>query len=73
MPSIFDTNLPKTSANYAQFSPLSFIERTAEVYPNRLAVVHDSLRRNWAEVFLRCRQLASALERHGIGRGDTVP
>ena len=73
MPNIFDQALPRTEANFAALSPLSFIERTAEVYPNRLAVVHDSLRRNWAEVFLRCRQLASALERHGIGRGDTVP
>ncbi|MES2364027.1 MAG: acyl-CoA synthetase [Pseudomonadota bacterium] len=69
---IFDQNLPRTEANYAPLSPLSFIERTAEVYPDRLAVVHGSLRRNWAEVFSRCRRLASALERHGIGKGDTV-
>jgi fatty-acyl-CoA synthase len=72
MPSIFDQDLPRTEANYAALSPLSFIERTAEVYPNRLAVVHGDLRRNWLEVFTRCRQLASALQRHGIGRGDTV-
>jgi fatty-acyl-CoA synthase len=70
--SIFDQDLPRTEANYAALSPLSFIERTAEVYPNRLAVVHGDLRRNWLEVFTRCRQLASALQRHGIGRGDTV-
>ncbi|MDB5742218.1 MAG: acyl-CoA synthetase [Polaromonas sp.] len=72
MPSIFDQNLPRTEANYAPLSPLSFIERTAEVYPDRLAIVHGELRRNWAEVFARCRQLASALQRHGIGKGDTV-
>ena len=72
MPTIFDTDLPKTPANYAALSPLAFIERTAEVYPERLAVVHGDLRRNWAEVFARCRQLASALTRHGIGKGDTV-
>jgi fatty-acyl-CoA synthase len=70
--SIFDQDLPRTEANYAALSPLSFIERTAEVYPKRLAVVHGDLRRNWLEVFTRCRQLASALQRHGIGRGDTV-
>jgi fatty-acyl-CoA synthase len=70
--SIFDQDLPRTEANYAALSPLSFIERSAEVYPNRLAVVHGDLRRNWLEVFTRCRQLASALQRHGIGRGDTV-
>ena len=72
MPHIFEHDLPRNEANYAPLSPLSFIERTAEVYPERLAVVHGGLRRNWAEVFRRCRQLASALERHGIGEGDTV-
>ncbi len=72
MTTIFDTDLPKTAANYAALSPLAFIERTAEVYPERLAIVHGDLRRNWAEVFSRCRQLASALTRHGIGKGDTV-
>ena len=69
---IFDQDLPRTEANYATLSPLAFIERTAEVYPGRLAVVHGELRRTWAEVFARCRQLASALVRHGIGKGDTV-
>jgi len=72
MPSIFDQDLPRTQANYAALSPLSFIERAAEVYPQRLAVVHGGLRRSWSEVFSRCRQLASALQRHGIGKGDTV-
>ncbi|OGA97551.1 MAG: acyl-CoA synthetase [Burkholderiales bacterium RIFCSPHIGHO2_12_FULL_61_11] len=72
MTRIFDQDLPRTEANYAPLSPLSFIERSAEVYPQRLAVVHGSLRRNWAEVFTRCRQLASALQQRGIGKGDTV-
>ena len=72
MPSIFDQNLPRVEANYAALSPLSFIERTAEVYPQRLAVVHGALRRNWAEVFSRCRQLASALQKAGVRTGDTV-
>ncbi len=72
MPNIFDQDLAPNEANYAALSPLSFIERAAEVYPRRLAVVHGDLRRNWAEVFTRCRQLASALRQHGIGKGDTV-
>ncbi|MEO5659679.1 MAG: acyl-CoA synthetase [Polaromonas sp.] len=72
MSSIFDQNLPRNEANHAALSPLSFIERTAEVYPQRLAIVHGDLRRNWAEVFSRCRQLASALKQHGVGKGDTV-
>ena len=70
--SIYDQDLARNEANYAALSPLSFIERSAEVYPDRLAVVHGDLRRSWAEVFTRCRQLASALEKHGIVKGDTV-
>lgn len=72
MPSIFDQDLPRNAANHAPLSPLSFIERSAEVYPDRLAVVHGGLRRSWSEVFRRCRQLASALQQCGIGPGDTV-
>ena len=68
----YNDQLPRNAANFAAMSPLSFIERTAEVYPLRLAVVHGSLRRNWGELYGRCRQLASALQRHGVGRGDTV-
>ena len=72
MTSLFDRDMPRNEANVAPMSPLSFIERTAEVYPERLAVIHGNLRRNWREVFVRCRQLASSLARHGIGKGDTV-
>jgi len=72
MPGIFDQDLPRNEANFAAITPLSFIERTAQVYPNRLAVLHGVLRRNWAEVYRRCRQLGSALERGGIRNGDTV-
>jgi fatty-acyl-CoA synthase len=72
MPGIFDQDLPKTQANFAPLTPLGFLERTAQVYPQRLAIVHGALRRNWSEVYSRCRQLASALAQHGIARGDTV-
>ncbi len=68
----YDDQLPRNAANFAAMSPLSFIERAADVYPLRLAVVHGSLRRSWGELYCRCRQLASALQRHGVGRGDTV-
>ncbi len=76
MSGIFDQDLPKNNANFAALSPLPFVERAAEVYPHKLAVVHGSgdqtLRRTWAEVYRRCRQLASALTLKGIGKGDTV-
>ena len=72
MTSVFDQHLPRTPANFAPLSPLGFLERSAEVYPDRLAIVHGSLRQTWAQTYARCRQLASALQQHGIGRGDTV-
>ena len=59
MSGIFDRDLGRNEANFAPITPLSFIERAAEVYPNRPAVVHGELRRTWAEVYSRCRRLAS--------------
>lgn len=72
MASIYDTDLPRNAANHTQFTPLSFIERTAAVYPERLALVHGELRQNWGQTYARCKQLASALNQHGIGKNDTV-
>ena len=72
MTSIYDQDLPRNEANFAPFSPLSFIERTAEVYPDRLAIVHGALRQTWIQTYTRARQLASALQRAGIGKNDTV-
>ena len=72
MTSMYDQDLPRNDANYAALTPLSFIERTAEVYPERLAIVHGELRQTWAQTYARCRQLASSLRRIGIGKNDTV-
>jgi len=64
--------LPQTPANYAPLSPISFLQRAASVHPERTAIIHGELRRTWAQTDERCRRLASALQKHGIGRGDTV-
>ncbi|WP_290872915.1 acyl-CoA synthetase [Aquabacterium sp.] len=72
MPNIFEQDLPRNAANHTPFTPLSFIERTALVYPERLAIVHGALRQTWGETYARCRRLASALLARGIGLGDTV-
>jgi 3-(methylthio)propionyl---CoA ligase len=65
-------DLDRRPANYAPLTPLSFIERSAYVYPDRPAVVHGRQRYTWSETYARCRRLASALARRGIGKGDTV-
>jgi 3-(methylthio)propionyl---CoA ligase len=65
-------DLDKNPANYVPLTPLSFIERSACVYPDRIAVVHGAWRSTWAETYARSRRLASALARRGIGKGDTV-
>ncbi len=68
----YETDLDRNPANYAPLSPLSFLPRAAAVFPERTAVVHGSQRRTWAEAYERCRRLASALAKRGLGKGDTV-
>ena len=51
---------------------LCFLERTAAVFPERTAVIHGNLKRNWSETLKRCIKLASALSKRGVGRGSTV-
>jgi len=64
--------LGRNRANYAALSPLGFLTRAAQVYPDHPAVIHGELRQSWAETYARCRRLASALIAHGIAPGDTV-
>ena len=72
MTSKYDQNLDRNAANFAALTPLSFIERTASVYPERLAIVHGDLRQTWGQTYARCRQLASSLRKAGIGKNDIV-
>ncbi|MBX9631496.1 MAG: acyl-CoA synthetase [Burkholderiales bacterium] len=65
-------DLPKNSANCVPLSPISFLARAADVFPDRVAVIHGQWRLTWREVFDRSRRLASALAARGIGDGDTV-
>jgi fatty-acyl-CoA synthase len=68
----YEVGLDKVPANYTPLSPLSFIKRAAAVYPNRTAIVHGDQRYSWRETYARCRRLASALSKRGIGQDDTV-
>ena len=70
--SIYDTDLDQVGANYVPLTPLSFLQRSSTVYPDKTAVIHGDQRYSYHEFAERCRRLASALAAHGIGRGDTV-
>ena len=72
MANIFEQGLGRNSANFTPITPLLFLERSAEVYPDRLAIIHGKLRQTWSQTYERCRRLASALQKQGIGLGDTV-
>ncbi len=68
----YAAGLDRNAANYAPLSPLSFLERSAFVYPKRVSVIQGSRHYTWQESYDRCRRLASALRNRGIGKGDTV-
>ena len=68
----YDKNLDKNNANYVPLSPLSFLDRTKDIYPNYEAVVYESRRYTWKEVYTRCVKFASALDKLGVKVGDTV-
>lgn len=68
----YEQGLGKNAANFTPLTPLSFIERTARVFPDHKAVIHGEIQRSWVETYQRCIELASALNNKGIGKGDTV-
>ena len=68
----YDINLDKNEANYVPLSPLTFLERTKDIYPNYEAVVYESRSYTWSEVYKRCVKFASALDELGVKTGDTV-
>jgi fatty-acyl-CoA synthase len=72
MSSIFDLHLEKNAANYVALSPVSFLERSAEVFGDLPAVVHGQRRYNWRQVQERACRLAAALQTLGVKRGSTV-
>jgi fatty-acyl-CoA synthase len=68
----YDIGLDRNPANFQQLTPLTFLERAATVFPDLKAVIHGDLRRNYGDLYKRCRQLGSSLSSFGLGRGDTV-
>jgi fatty-acyl-CoA synthase len=72
MRSPYDTDLDRNPANFQPLTPLSFLARAAEVYPDAKAIVHGAGSWNYRQLYARARQLGSALARRGIKRRDTV-
>ena len=70
--SSFDKNLDKNNANFVPLTPLTFLERAKDIYPNYEALVYEDKTYTWAQIYNRCTQFASALEKIGIGKGDTI-
>jgi fatty-acyl-CoA synthase len=68
----YAAGLDRNPANFQPLTPLTLLERAASVFPDHPAIVHGRLRRTYREFYARSRQLASALQKRGIGKGDTV-
>src|SRR6202034_2749010 len=72
MSTAYDTGLERNAANFQPLTPLSFLARAAEVYPDQTAIIHGDRSWNYRQFYARARQFASALAKRGIKRGDTV-
>jgi len=68
----YERDLDRAPANHQPLSPLGFLERSAAVFPDRIACIHGDRRISYREFYARCRRLASALAKRGVGKGDTV-
>ena len=68
----YEMNLDRNAANFVPLSPLAFLERVKDVYPNRASVIYGDIQYTWLDTYKRCTKLASAFEKHNIGLGDTV-
>lgn len=68
----YAVDLDKNPANYQPLTPLTFLERAAAVFPDRVAIIHGRARTTYAQMYARARRLGSALAKRGIGTGDTV-
>jgi fatty-acyl-CoA synthase len=68
----YDTDLDRNAANFQPLTPLSFLARAAEIYPDQTAIIHGARSWTYAEFYARAKKLASALIKRGIKRGDTV-
>jgi fatty-acyl-CoA synthase len=71
-PNHYDIGLAKTPANFVALTPLSFLARTAAIYPDHISTVYEGRVFTWSQTYARCRRVASFLVGRNIGHGDTV-
>ena len=68
----YNVGLDKVPANYVPLTPLSFLARSAAVYPDQISTVYEGRSFTWSQTYARCRQFASYLAGRNIGTGDTI-
>jgi fatty-acyl-CoA synthase len=68
----YDEGLDRNQANFQPLTPLVFLARSADVFPDQIAIIHGQLQYNYHQFYTRARQLASALNTHNVSRNDTV-
>ena len=68
----YESNLDQNEANYVPLSPIGFLKRSAQIYPNHTSLIHQNIRYTWSETYARCRMLASALVKSGVKPFSTV-
>ena len=68
----YEMDLGQNDANFVPLTPLTHLERSAAIWPDKIAIVHGEIRRTWAETAVRCKRLASALSKRGFGKGATI-
>ena len=68
----YEQDLDRNAANHQPLTPLTYLERAARTYPDHIAIIHGRQRISYRDFWRRSLKLASALQKHGIGKGDTV-
>ena len=63
---IYEKNLDKNKANFVPLTPLTFLTRAKDIYPNYEAIIYEDRRYTWIEIYKRCVKFASALTKIGI-------
>ena len=66
------TGLEKNKANYVPLSPVTFLKRTADIFPNYTSIISENNKFTWKSTFTRCKLFASSLKKKKIKKGDTV-